>query len=177
MNINKKEILDPINAINMKTITSRIVNPKLKININQINKMKTNHSPNPKIDLILKILNLSKNKTLNNKKCKSNSRTNNTNNCFSNRSCSKNSKNTDKTFNYNFSLLKQILNKSIKNNSMNKKIINNNRPKNNIKVIKNSHNKSYNKIVNKPLNNNKNNGSYNKKNGLDKKPQKISIIN
>ena len=31
MNINKKEILDPINNINMKTITSRIVNPKLKV--------------------------------------------------------------------------------------------------------------------------------------------------
>ena len=177
MNINKKEILDPINNINMKTITSRIVNPKLKVINRQVNKKdtKTNHSPNPNIDLILKVLNLSKNKTIKNKINKSNSRSKSKKNNHSNRS-SKNSKNTNKNFNYNCSLLKQILKKSIKNNSMNKKITNNNKPRNNIKIIKNVHNKSFNKLVNKSINYNKDNGCYYNKNGLDKRPPKISII-
>ena len=59
---------------------------------------------------------------------------------------------------------------------MNKKKSNNNRTKNNIKIIKNIHNKSYNKIDNKSKNNNTDNGSYYNKNYLDKRLQKISIV-
>ena len=175
MNINKKENVDSINTINMETITSRIANPKMKINIGQVNKKnkKLNRiSPKPKLDLILKILNLSKNKN-NNNKSKSNSRSKSKKNTNSNRSCSKNSKNTDKSFNYNCSLLKQILKKSIKNNSMNKKI--NDKQKNNIKIIKNIHNKSYNNTGSKILNN-IHNGSNFKNSVFEQKPPKISVI-
>ena len=175
MNINKKENVDSINTINMETITSRIANPKMKINIGQVNKKnkKLNRiSPKPKLDLILKILNLSKNKN-NNNKSKSNSRSKSKKNSNSNRSCSKNSKNTDKSFNYNCSLLKQILKKSIKNNSMNKKI--NDKQKNNIKIIKNIHNKSYNNTGSKILNN-IHNGSNFKNSVFEQKPPKISVI-
>ena len=175
MNINKKENVDSINTINMETITSRIANPKMKINIGQVNKKnkKLNRiSPKPKLDLILKILNLSKNKN-NNNKSKSNSRSKSKKNSNSNRSCSKNSKNTDKSFNYNCSLLKQILKKSIKNNSMNKKI--NDKQKNNIKIIKNIHNKSYNNTGSKILTN-IHNGSNFKNSVFEQKPPKISVI-
>jgi serine/threonine kinase 38 len=175
MNINKKENVDSINTINMETITSRVANPKMKINIGQVNKKnkKLNRiSPKPKLDLILKILNLSKNK-INNNKSKSNSRSKSKKNSNSNRSCSKNSKNTDKSFNYNCSLLKQILKKSIKNNSMNKKI--NDKQKNNIKIIKNIHNKSYNNTGSKILNN-IHNGSNFKNSVFEQKPPKISVI-
>ena len=175
MNINKKENVDSINTINMETITSRVANPKMKINIGQVNKKnkKLNRiSPKPKLDLILKILNLSKNKN-NNNKSKSNSRSKSKKNTNSNRSCSKNSKNTDKSFNYNCSLLKQILKKSIKNNSMNKKI--NDKQKNNIKIIKNIHNKSYNNTGSKILNN-IHNGSNFKNTVFEQKPPKISVI-
>jgi len=115
MSINKKETIDSINGAN---INSRIINYKNRVAIGQTqanrNNNKTRLSPKPKADLILKILNLSKIKFKNNYKSKSNSRSKNKKNSRTNRSsCSKQRKNIETSFNYNYPLLKQLVNKSV----------------------------------------------------------------
>ena len=102
MSINRRETIDSINGAN---INSKIINYKNKVAIGQIqinrNNKKTRLSPNPKADLILKILNLSKIKIKNNYKSKSGSK--NKKNSVTNRSsCSKPRKNIDTSFNYNY---------------------------------------------------------------------------
>ena len=142
-NINKKGTID----VNYKSI-----NNKRKINIGQIIKNKSKPkrlSPEPKPEVLLKILNL------NNIKIKKNSKSKNANNrskskksYSTNRSCSNTNKEKDSSFNYNSSLLKQLVRRSIGNKSFKKKIINEKR-KNNLKIFNNIHNKSYqNNVIN-----------------------------
>jgi len=160
MSINKKETIDSINGAN---INSRIINYKNRVAIGQTqanrNNNKTRLSPKPKADLILKILNLSKIKFKNNYKSKSNSRSKNKKNSRTNRSsCSKQRKNIDTSFNYNYPLLKQLVKKSVENNNIKK--MKNDKNKNIINNIHNVNNIHYN-------NNNINNSSNNINNGMN----------
>ncbi len=151
MNINKKEKNDSINnTINGMIISSRIINNNIKINLGKVGKYKNNirrFSPKPKQELILKILNISKNKNLEKKKNKSvnkskNNNNNNNKNLKYNRSVSNSNRNKiDTNFNYNCSLLKKLLKKTYHPNSNKRKTSN---KKNNITIIKNVHNQSYN---------------------------------
>ena len=141
MNLNKKDKIESINPINGAVISSRIINSKTKINVGKCYKKIKRFSPKPKQDIILKILNLSKTKIENskNKSVNKNQIKKSTN---TNRSSSRTSKNNiDTSFNYNCSLLKKLLKKSINNKDIKNKI---NNKKNNINIIKNIHNKSYN---------------------------------
>ena len=151
MNINKKEKNDSINnTINGMIISSRIINNNTKINLGKVGKYKNNIrrlSPKPKQELILKILNISKNKNLEKKRNKSVNKSKNSNNNNNkilnyNRSVSNPNRNKiDTNFNYNCSLLKKLLKKSYYPNSIKRKTSN---KKNNITIIKNVHNQSYN---------------------------------
>ena len=151
MNINKKEKNDSINnTINGMIMSSRINNCNNKINLGKVGKYKNNirrFSPKPKQELILKILNISKNKNLKKKKNKSvnkskNNNNNNNKNLKYNRSVSNSNRNKiDTNFNYNCSLLKKLLKKTYHPNSNKRKTSN---KKNNITIIKNVHNQSYN---------------------------------
>ena len=141
MNLNKKDKIESINPINGAVISSRIINSKTKINVGKCYKKIKRFSPKPKQDIILKILNLSKTKIENskNKSVNKNQIKKSTN---TNRSSSRTSKNNiDTSFNYNCSLLKKLLKKSINNKDIKNKI---NNKKNNINIIKSIHNKSYN---------------------------------
>ena len=162
MSINRRETIDSINGAN---INSKIINYKNKVTIGQIqinrNNKKTRLSPNPKADLILKILNLSKIKIKNNYKSKSGSK--NKKNSVTNRSsCSKPRKNIDTSFNYNYSLLKKFVKKSVENNNIKK--MKNDKKNTNKNIINNIHN--INKIHYKS-NNNINNSSNNINNGMN----------
>ena len=162
MSINRRETIDSINGAN---INSKIINYKNKVAIGQIqinrNNKKTRLSPNPKADLILKILNLSKIKIKNNYKSKSGSK--NKKNSVTNRSsCSKPRKNIDTSFNYNYSLLKKFVKKSVENNNIKK--MKNDKKNTNKNIINNIHN--INKIHYKS-NNNINNSSNNINNGMN----------
>ena len=162
MSINRRETIDSINGAN---INSKIINYKNKVAIGQIqinrNNKKTRLSPNPKADLILKILNLSKIKIKNNYKSKSGSK--NKKNSVTNRSsCSKPRKNIDTSFNYNYSLLKKFVKKSVENNNIKK--MKNDKKNSNKNIINNIHN--INKIHYKS-NNNINNSSNNINNGMN----------
>ena len=147
-NLNKKDNFDSINIINKVNISSKNMNSKIKVSYQK--KSKNRISPMPKPDLILKILNLSKDKYINKCKYKSKSNSRSQKNSNSNRSGSKNNKNKDTNFNYNCSLLKILFKKSMKNNHNKKKIINDKH--NNIKIIKNIQNKSFNKNINNTIN-------------------------
>ena len=141
MNLNKKDKIESINPINGAVISSRIINSKTKINVGKCYKKIKRFSPKPKQDIILKILNLSKTKIENskNKSVNKNQIKKSTN---TNRSSSRTSKNNiDTSFNYNCSLLRKLLKKSINNKDIKNKI---NNKKNNINIIKSIHNKSYN---------------------------------
>ena len=141
MNLNKKDKIESINPINGAVISSRIINSKTKINVGKCYKKIKRFSPKPKQDIILKILNLSKTKIENskNKSVNKNQIKKSTN---TNRSSSRTSKNNiDTSFNYNCSLLKKLLKKSINNKDIKNKI---NNKKNNINIIRSIHNKSYN---------------------------------
>ena len=162
MSINRRETIDSINGAN---INSKIINYKNKVAIGQIqinrNNKKTRLSPKPKADLILKILNLSKIKIKNNYKSKSGSK--NKKNSVTNRSsCSKPRKNIDTSFNYNYSLLKKFVKKSVENNNIKK--MKNDKKNTNKNIINNIHN--INKIHYKS-NNNINNSSNNINNGMN----------
>ena len=158
ISINRKEVIDSINGanINSKIINCKNILPIRQMQVNKNNK-KTRLSPKPKPDLILKILNLSKIKIKNNYKSKSNSRVKNKKNSRTNGSSySKPGKNIDKSFNYNYSLLKQLVKKSVENNNIkrmkNDKKIKNKNIINNIHNINDIHYKSNNNI-NNSLNN------------------------
>ena len=141
MNLNKKDKIESINPINGAVISSRIINSKTKINVGKCYKKIKRFSPKPKQDIILKILNLSKTKIENskNKSVNKNQIKKSTN---TNRSSSRTSKNNiDTSFNYNCSLLRKLLKKSINNKDIKNKI---NNKKNNINIIRSIHNKSYN---------------------------------
>ena len=171
MSMNRKEKIDSINgAINYKN--------KLFIGQTQINRnnKKARLSPKPKAELILKILNLSKIKIKNNYKSKSMSRSKNKKISRTNRSsCSKPRNNIDTNFNYNYSLLKQLVKKSVENNNI-KKITKDKKNKNkniinNIHNINNIHYKN-----NNNSSNNINNGMNYNKSILNQNLSKISVI-
>ena len=152
MNSNKKEITNSIITINRTNIPSKIKNPKIKLNLGEMKKKKKKIkriSPSPKYNLIVKALNLSKNKIIKNCKSKSNNRYKSQKYSNNNTVYSNNTQNNS-SFNYNCYLLKKLLKKSInKNNNKNEMI--KEKQINNIKIMKNVHNNSYN-IINKKIN-------------------------
>ena len=152
MNSNKNEITNSIITINRTNIPSKIKNPKIKLNLGEMKKKKKKIkriSPSPKYNLIVKALNLSKNKIIKNCKSKSNHRYKSQKYSNNNTVYSNNTQNNS-SFNYNCYLLKKLLKKSInKNNNKNEMI--KEKQINNIKIMKNVHNNSYN-IINKKIN-------------------------